>query len=556
MSSKNSDLKNRLKALRVNEPLRLSKNGPEFKAPEQPSSGKEVPQSPAPQSENSQGEAAPNKDSRNEAPRKELAQNGRSRPEIPQSEEPQNGCSPTGAAGVDAPGVKCATAEAPRTEQTGDGHARNEVARNEHIKIEIAQIEAPHDEDTRPERARNETAKYEESHRVVPRNGKPQNELSQNDQDDRFEEPQSEQTQFELPHAGGSHGTGERADWIIPKERVDSIPESQDALYGYFKLAHTVFLEPLLRKVSGDCFRLFLWLSSRAWRYHDSQGVVRASVRFIEQQAGIPHATISRSLKTLRDIGLVSLLETDYKHGNVWRVSPVAFGNRGPDIKPPRLERPQSERSKGGEAASKRASSSLDLRTELPQDERNIRNSRTSRTLSLGVENAQTLWAEIEQTRPAEKRKSETACLEQLLGNYDAEDLTLALTFLKRNGILGSGDRCHSPFRYLATAAEDVIKAARKSASLATVHPLHGKSSSETGTGEKDAAEDREARAKALCTFQAEVAEEERKRFIADYVQSEYPHGFLPPETIVTTLAAMRWFTGRSQAAASNAASL
>jgi hypothetical protein len=108
----------------------------------------------------------------------------------------------------------------------------------------------------------------------------------------------------------------------------------------------------------------------------------------------------------------------------------------------------------------------------------------------------------------------------------------------------------------LATAAEDVIKAARKSASLATVHLLHGKTASEAEAGEKSGAEEREARAKALRAFQAEVVEEERKRFIADYVQSEYPHGFLPPETIVTTLAALKWFTNRSQSGASSSVSL
>jgi hypothetical protein len=84
---------------------------------------------------------------------------------------------------------------------------------------------------------------------------------------------------------------------------------------------------------------------------------------------------------------------------------------------------------------------------------------------------------------------------------------------------------------------------------------LHTKTASETEAGEKSDAEDRVARAKALSAFQAEVAEEERKRLIAEYVQSEYPHGFLPPETIVTALAALRWFTSKSHGMAGNAVS-
>ena len=84
---------------------------------------------------------------------------------------------------------------------------------------------------------------------------------------------------------------------------------------GFFKLSHGVFGEPLLRDLSGDCFRLFLWLSSRAWRYPTSGGVVRASVGYIELHAGMSHATISRGLKTLKEKGLITALES--------RISPL-----------------------------------------------------------------------------------------------------------------------------------------------------------------------------------------------------------------------------------------
>jgi hypothetical protein len=546
MSKKNMDLKDRLKALRVNEPLRLSKSGPEFKAPET-IPGKEVTKPQVPPHEQSQSEAPRIKKPQLEEPRSEATQIEGSRAEVPHIKHAKNDKLSTITKAESTPIELPPNIEVTQVEATDNRRARIEIPRNERARVEDAEIEGARNENTQTECAQKEVARNGRPSNRVPQNEPPKNERPQEEKDALFEGPRCEQTQFELPHVEETHLTQEKFGRTIRQRTVDTFSEPQEPLYGYFKLAHTVFLEPSLRKVSGDCFRLFIWLSSRAWRYHDSQGIVRASVRFIEQQAGIPHATISRNLRTLREIGIVSLLETDYKHGNVWKVSPVAFGNRGPDIKPPRFEHPQGERSKSAEATSKRATSSLDLRTELPQDECNIRNSRTPRTLSLGFENARVLWAEIEQTRPAEKRKSESACLEQLLENYSTEDLTLALTFLKRNGILRSGERAHSPFRYLATAAEDVIKAARKNASFATVHLLHGRTEGEAEGEKKSVEEDREVRSKALQIFQTEVAEEERKQFVEAYIQSEYPHGYLPPEQVILSLAAMRWVAAKSK---------
>src|SRR5262249_11797153 len=94
-------------------------------------------------------------------------------------------------------------------------------------------------------------------------------------------------------------------------------------------------------------------------------------------------------LKTLKDLALVTLLETDFKRGNVWKISPAALTGHGPDNptepgdKPPRIKVPQNEAPQNQrEAASKRESSSLNLREELPQKAHNIKKYKNLRNLS------------------------------------------------------------------------------------------------------------------------------------------------------------------------------
>jgi len=75
-------------------------------------------------------------------------------------------------------------------------------------------------------------------------------------------------------------------------------------LSGYFRLSHALFGDAAVRKLSGDSFRLFLWMSCQAWRFPDSDGTLRASVSYIELGTGISHATISRCLRQLKAEGL------------------------------------------------------------------------------------------------------------------------------------------------------------------------------------------------------------------------------------------------------------
>lgn len=248
------------------------------------------------------------------------------------------------------------------------------------------------------------------------------------------------------------------------------------------------------------------------------------------------HATISRCIKTLREEGLIALLETDYKRGNIWRVSPIAFAGSGPGDLPPRFESPQIEGTQNvAVAPSKRGSTPLDLRGKEPQIEAEIRNLKKVPEISL--EAASTLFARVAKIRSLEKQKTEREFLLGLLETHTPGELELAVSFLEKNGILGSHEPCHSLFRYLASTADDVIKAATRGRVLhAVVTPKTGVEVDRT----------KEMSQEALAAFETELSLEERESIINTYIEQEFTWGYVPSKSLVTRLAAVRWDTQRN----------
>jgi hypothetical protein len=124
-------------------------------------------------------------------------------------------------------------------------------------------------------------------------------------------------------------------------------------------------------------------MASKAWRYPNSDGRVRAAIRFIEEGTGMSHANVSRCLKTLKDLELVRVVQTDFKQGNIWWVSPLACPNGGGGGKGlPKKEVPQFEAAQDRNgAASKRAGSPLKKSTEVPRFEGEIKKLRSIKKL-------------------------------------------------------------------------------------------------------------------------------------------------------------------------------
>lgn len=96
--------------------------------------------------------------------------------------------------------------------------------------------------------------------------------------------------------------------------------------------AHRLFDEPRVRSLSGDAFRVFLWMSSQAWKYRDSDGKVKASASLISRGTGVSEATVTRSLSALQTTQLITRLRIDYAYGNLWRVELIAVALAGKGI--------------------------------------------------------------------------------------------------------------------------------------------------------------------------------------------------------------------------------
>ncbi len=232
---------------------------------------------------------------------------------------------------------------------------------------------------------------------------------------------------------------------------------------GYFQLSHSVFQDSKLRDLSGDAFRLFLWMSSQAWRFRDSDGITRASISFITEATGMSHATVSRSLKVLKEDDLIRLVENDFKQGNRWWISPRAVWSLPGD------ELPQNEGAQSEIAStSNRGIRCLKLNKKLPQIEAEIRNTITIKKSknSLSEMLPHPVQDYLEGIQLPRKKAKERAYFFQLNSAYGANEIIRALQFLRENGMPGSKEVCHSPMAFLAQGMNEVLSEIQKLAEI------------------------------------------------------------------------------------------
>jgi hypothetical protein len=180
------------------------------------------------------------------------------------------------------------------------------------------------------------------------------------------------------------------------------------------------------------------------------------------------------------------------------------------------------------------------LRGKGPQNEGQVRKLKKDKKLS--QEGAETLYGRIETMRAPEKQKSERDALIHLLETHQPSELETALAYVERYGTL-SGEKCHSPFRYLLVAVDDVLRTCGRTGFAFTkpdVRLVEGTSQSP----DQEAEEKRNA----LAAFQSDLTEDERAKFIEAYIAKEFSWGFKPSADLVLRLAAVHWFSLRTPA--------
>ena len=223
---------------------------------------------------------------------------------------------------------------------------------------------------------------------------------------------------------------------------------------GFFMLANHVFSEPLLRSLTGDTFKVFLWMSMQAYRFRQSDGTVRASAKFVSVGVGIAESSVTRSFDALIKNKLIKRIEINYKTGNKWWVSPIAFGGSDEQLstqneviqnEPSLIELPKTE----GEATPNIQSNSPKLGEEPPQIEGQI-----NKINNLKINNS-FLTNYFLNLKPERKKESELECLVSLKRDYSEQQIGEALESLlsQKDAI----NKYHSPLAYLSKAMEQVL---------------------------------------------------------------------------------------------------
>jgi hypothetical protein len=344
------------------------------------------------------------------------------------------------------------------------------------------------------------------------------------------EQPRIEPTQDEVPP--------------VRETRVQVPQVEVPKRAGFFRLAHEVFADAELRALSGDAFRLFVWMSSLAWRYQDSDGTLRASVNFMVNGTGVSHATISRALGQLRERGLAELVQTDFKRGNVWKVSRRAVYQTDP-------EGPQNEGPKDdGTPPSKRGSSDLNLREKPSRNEVEIRNSKNPKKAenSLSRITDETLIRYFAELKPAGKRESEWVAFEKLRADYPEDQVAQALEHLQHNGVSQGGEfvPCHSPMAYLLRAMPEVLALAETQQKLERAR--QDRMAREVAERDAQARADQKAAEEwaiqERAFYRSFPSEERRLEVIAEICRKL---GVPPRGQVAKNMAVSAWWSGLSQ---------
>ncbi len=227
--------------------------------------------------------------------------------------------------------------------------------------------------------------------------------------------------------------------------------------HGFFMLAHSVFENVVLRQLSGDSFRIFIWMSALAWRFRGSSGEFRASVEYVSAKCGCSRSTATRGLKDLRENQLIECVEQNFKKGNLWRVSRIADGRRYVDSDDAQDEQTKNEPTQEeDEVCSKSGSSSSNLSKEGALIEQQIITPKRFKTENNSLSEHDFLDRYLESLLAPKKRESESLALKGLLGTVPREQIRDAFLHLESKGFRFKEAQVHSPISFLAHAMGEV----------------------------------------------------------------------------------------------------
>ena len=182
--------------------------------------------------------------------------------------------------------------------------------------------------------------------------------------------------------------------------------QKREAPQGFFMLAHSVFEDEVIRNLSGDAFRIFIWMSAQAWRFKESKGEFRGAVDYISLKCGCSRSTVTRGLQDLKANKLIVCIEQNFKKGNLWGVSRIADGRKDAEIEASHNEETKIGVAQNrGEACSKSGGSVLNLTKEHAHNEHHLIN--PNKKLNKSEEAAGEIFEALEERKMMWKKFTE-----------------------------------------------------------------------------------------------------------------------------------------------------
>ena len=286
--------------------------------------------------------------------------------------------------------------------------------------------------------------------------------------------------------------------------------EETESYKGFFMLAHSVFENELVRALSGDAFRIFVWMSAIAWRFKNSKGEFRASVDYVSMKCGCSRSTATRGLQDLKSKNLIVCIEQNFKKGNLWRVSRLADG-RSLDTESEPAQN-QSSQNEGG-AGSNSACSLVKSTIEPAQNEHHLISSNKPNNQNNSLSTQDALDKYLLNLSAPKKRESESLSLKELLKENSREDILKAFLYLESKKFQFNGESVHSPIGFLNYALGQVLFVTSKMPGTRE-NPSNAKlprqmSTEEVVTGARELKEEQDL---LLAQFCHEFPEEEERR--------------------------------------------
>ncbi len=206
---------------------------------------------------------------------------------------------------------------------------------------------------------------------------------------------------------------------------------------GFYKLSHTIFEIPQIKNLTGEHFRLYVWMLMKAWRFPDSTGTIRASLSYIQRHLPISESTATRALKSLQKLGVIKMIEKNFREGNLWLILP-------PDQTTKIRETPK--------AAEAKYPPKPDLKIppkKKPLNQEGEILSRQKKVLIAKLEKTSKILADYFKQLHGMYWKAEEKSYELLKSKWDIHKIEHNLIALIEKGTI-SGAICNCPLSYLA----------------------------------------------------------------------------------------------------------